>query len=69
MLAWAEQHRNLADSLHLAGDMYEARARSQAGFAALLFGALTLIFVVFGFGMTVISLFLPMFTLISRLSG
>ncbi|MFO0908236.1 MAG: type II secretion system F family protein [Isosphaeraceae bacterium] len=69
LLSWAEGHQSLPGSLHMAGDMYEARARSQATFAGTVLSVLTLVSVVAGICLLVVALFLPLITLISRLSG
>ncbi|MDX2035887.1 MAG: type II secretion system F family protein [Isosphaeraceae bacterium] len=69
MLVWAEKHRNLSESLHLAGEMYEAQSRSRGGFAAAAIGTSTLLLVIVLIGITIAGTYLPMIQLISRLSG
>jgi general secretion pathway protein F len=69
ILRWAESTHSLPGSLHLAADMYEARARAQATFAGITCTMITVIFVLWGASMIVVALFLPLIQLISKLSG
>ena len=69
VLDGAEGRGDLAPALHLAGDMFEARARSQASFASSLFAAMTLILVLWGIGFVVTALYMPIISLIGRLAG
>jgi len=69
VLRWAEGNQSLASSLHMAGEMFEARARSQATFFGTVLSVMAVISVIVGVGWMVIALFLPLITLISRLSG
>ena len=68
LLSWAERDKNLPEMLHMAGTMFETRARSHSTFTGT---AVTVLCVLLVLGMlTVIpALFLPLITLISRLSG
>lgn len=66
VLADSEGRGDLAPALHLAGDMFEARARVQGSFAATLFAAMTLLAVVWGGGFVLTALYLPMIRLIQR---
>ena len=69
VLRWAEGNQSLAGSLHMAGEMFEARARSQATFVGTVLSVMAVISVIVGVGWMVIALFLPLITLISKLSG
>lgn len=66
---WSEGHRNLPESLHLAGDMFEARARSQSGFASSVLSTFLLLLILWWIGFAIATLYLPMITMIGRLSG
>src|SRR5262249_22151350 len=68
LLRWAEGQRSLPDVLHIAGSMFEARARSQSSFVGWFLTVLCL-FPVLSIVLLVPALFLPLITLISRLSG
>lgn len=69
LLRWAENHRAVAEILHMAGEMFEARAKSQAAFAGTVMGVLAVVGVILGVFTVVVGLMLPMITLLSRLSG
>jgi type II secretory pathway component PulF len=69
VLEWAEGNQSLAGSLHMVGEMFEARARSQATFFGTVLSVLVVIAVILFAGLLVIALFLPLITLISKLSG
>jgi len=68
LLRWAERDKSLSEVLHMAGTMFETRARAHSTFTGT---AVTVLCVLLVLGMlTVIpALFLPLITLISRLSG
>ncbi len=38
IIDWAEKHRGLPEALHMAGEMFEAQARAQAGFVSTVCG-------------------------------
>jgi len=67
-VTWGEDHHAVADSLQLAAEMYEARAQSQFAFATVLGPPLALSLVVCLFGFVVVSLFLPLISLIGNLA-
>jgi type II secretory pathway component PulF len=69
LLRWAEGHEGLPGSLHMAGEMFESRARAQATFAGTVIGVLAWITIVAGITWIVVGLIFPLITLISRLSG
>jgi type II secretory pathway component PulF len=68
ILRWAEESHSLPGALHLAGDMYEARARAQATFVGVACTLITIIFVLWGAALLVVALFLPLVQLISKLA-
>ncbi|MGE3820166.1 MAG: type II secretion system F family protein [Isosphaeraceae bacterium] len=69
LLRWAEGHQSLPEALTMAGQMFEARARSQSTFAGALLSVLTVLVLLLGISAVILGVFLPMITLISRLSG
>jgi general secretion pathway protein F len=69
VLNWAEKHRSLPESLHMAGDIFEAQARSRSRFIGSVVTVLTVVLVIWGCFFLVVALFLPLIQLISRLSG
>jgi type II secretory pathway component PulF len=69
IVAWAEKHQSLAEALHVLGEMFEARARSQARFASMLVTSLTLLLILPGLATVVLGVLLPLTQVIARLSG
>ncbi|WP_165227427.1 type II secretion system F family protein [Aquisphaera insulae] len=69
LIRWADDHNTTAEILHTAGEMYEARARTQASFAGTVMAVLAALFVFMGVAVGVVGLFLPLIMLITRLSG
>jgi len=69
LFRWSEGHRSLPESLHLAGEMFEARTRSQATYAANVSTTLLLLLILWWVGFAVASLYLPLITAIQWLSG
>jgi type II secretory pathway component PulF len=69
LLRWASDQNAVAEILHMAGEMFEARARGQATFAGTVMAVLAAIAVIWGVFTLVFGLMMPMITLISRLSG
>ncbi len=69
LLKWAESHRAIAEILHMSGEMFEARSRSQAAFAGTVMSVLAVFGVIMGVFTVVVGLMLPLITLLSRLSG
>ncbi len=69
MLQWAEGHQSLPETLHMAAEMFEARARSQASFIGSVCAVIAVIFVLWGCGFLVVALFWPLLQLIRALSG
>jgi len=68
LMQWAEKDRTMPEVLHMAGSMFEARARSNSTFAGTVVSVLCVLLVL-GMVMIIPALFLPLITLISRLSG
>lgn len=68
LLRWAEMQRTLPEVLHVAGAMYEARARTHSAFVGAVFNLLCVLLVLSMF-VIVPALFAPLITLISRLAG
>jgi type II secretory pathway component PulF len=69
LLRWATDNNAVAEILHMAGEMFEARSRSQAMFAGTVMAVLSVVIVLWGVFAVVGGLMLPLVTLISRLSG
>jgi type II secretory pathway component PulF len=69
LLRWAEQSRSLPEALHVAGELFEARARPQAAFLTTFVTIAVVFLVLFGTGFTLIALFLPLIKLLVELSG
>ena len=65
-LGGSEGRGDLASSLHLAGDMCEARARTQAAFSTTLVAAVTILVVLWGIGLVLTGLYLPIWVLFRR---
>lgn len=68
LVGWAENQESLPEVLHMAGAMFEARGRSYATFVGTVLNVLCVL-IVFQMVWFVPALFLPLITLISRLSG
>jgi type II secretory pathway component PulF len=69
LFRWSEDRRNLPEALHLAGEMFESRARSQSSFASSVLATTLLLLILWWIGFAIATLYLPMISLISRLSG
>ncbi len=69
LLKWAEDHSTIAEILRMAGEMFQARSGAQAMFTGTVLGVVTVIGGMIGVGMVVVGLFLPLITLVSKLSG
>jgi len=69
LLRWATKQNAIAEILHMAGEMFEARAKSQAMFAGTVMAVLSVVTVLWGVVSVILGLMLPMVTLISKLSG
>ena len=69
LFRWSEDRRNLPEALHLAGDMFESRARSQSSFAGSVLATFVLLLILWWIGFAIATLYLPLITMIGRLSG
>ena len=69
LIDWAERRGTLPDVLHMAGEMFAARASAQSSFAAAALSVACFILVILGVSLIVLGLMLPMITLIHKLSG
>jgi type II secretory pathway component PulF len=68
ILRWAEGHQSLPETLHMSAEMFEARARSQASFIGSVVAVVSIILILWGCAFVVVALFLPLITLISKLT-
>ncbi|MGO9464085.1 MAG: type II secretion system F family protein [Isosphaeraceae bacterium] len=68
LLGWAENQMALSEVLHLAGVLFETQARSKATLAGTTV-TIVCVVLVLALIMVIPGLFLPLITLISRLSG
>ena len=68
LVRWAENQESLPEVLHMAGAMFEARGRSYSTFVGTVLNVFCVL-LVFQMVWFVPALFLPLITLISRLSG
>jgi type II secretory pathway component PulF len=69
LFRWSEDRRSLPEALHLAGEMFESRARSQSSFAGSVLATLLLLMILWWVGFAIATLYLPMISLINGLSG
>jgi type II secretory pathway component PulF len=69
IVGWAQEHQSLAEAMHMLGEMFEARARSQATFASTVLTVLTVLMIVLGIGLVVLGVFIPLYQLIGKLAG
>jgi general secretion pathway protein F len=68
LLQWAEREKSLPEVLHMAGAMFESRARAQTTFVGTVFNVFC-VMLVLAMVMVIPALFIPLITLISKLSG
>jgi type II secretory pathway component PulF len=68
LVRWAENQESLPEVLHMAGSMFESRGRSYSSFVGTVLNVFCVL-LVFQMVLVVPALFLPLITLISRLSG
>jgi type II secretory pathway component PulF len=68
LVRWAETQESLPEVLHMAGSMFESRGRSYSSFVGTVLNVFCVL-LVFQMVLVVPALFLPLITLISRLSG
>jgi type II secretory pathway component PulF len=68
MLHWAESSRSLPETLHMAAEIYESKARTHASVVGTVISVMTIILIVFGVVYVYAALFYPLYQLIERLS-
>jgi type II secretory pathway component PulF len=68
LVTWGEDRHALAESLELAGEMFDARTHGQFTFASIIGPPIGLALVVFLFGFIVVTLMLPLIGLIEKLA-
>ena len=68
LVRWAEKQEGLPEVLHMAGAMFESRCRSYSTFVGTVLNVFCVL-LVFQMVLFIPALFLPLITLISRLSG
>ena len=68
LVRWAENQESLPEVLHMAGAMFESRGRTYSTFVGTVLNVICVL-LVFQMVLFVPALFLPLITLISRLSG
>ena len=68
LLAWGESRQSLGPALRFAGDMFEARAESQATFARQVLSGCLLLLIVWMIGFAIASIFLPISLAIRSIS-
>jgi type II secretory pathway component PulF len=69
LLRWAENQGSLPEVLHMAGDMFAARASAHSSLAASVLSVACFILIIVGVNLVILGLMLPMINLISKLSG
>ena len=68
LVGWAGNEQSLPEVLHMAGAMFESRARSYSTFVGTVLNVICVLLVFF-MVMVIPALFMPLITLISRLAG
>ena len=68
LIRWAEKDRSLPEVLHMVGAMFETTAQSYSAFAGTVLNV-ACVLMVFLMIMVIPGLFMPLISLISRLSG
>jgi type II secretory pathway component PulF len=69
LLRWAEDRAALAEVLNVAGETFQARSRAEVTFGGAAAAFLAATAVIAGLFIVVVGMFLPLITLVSRLSG
>jgi type II secretory pathway component PulF len=68
LVSWSEQQGSLPEVLHMAGEMFAARASAHSTFAGALIGVLAVLLILWGLFTVVAGLMLPLVSLMSKLS-
>ena len=69
LLQWGEKRGGLPEVLHMAGEMFAARASAHSTFAGTALSVACFVLILLGVNLIVLGLMLPMISLINRLSG
>lgn len=69
ILRWAEGRQSLPETLHMAGELFESRARSQTSVVGVLSLVVIAVSLFFGIGFLVVALYWPLYRLLNVLSG
>ncbi len=67
IIEWAEQHHSLPEALHMAAEMFESSAKTQASVTSIVCNVLTAIFLIVGVLTFIVAIVIPLFTLMSKL--
>ncbi|MEO6808714.1 MAG: type II secretion system F family protein, partial [Isosphaeraceae bacterium] len=65
LLDWSRAHQSLPEALHMAGETFEARARTQATIVGIFITVVAVLLTIVGIGLIVLGLFLPLIQLLS----
>jgi type II secretory pathway component PulF len=68
LLRWAENQKSIPEVLHMAGSIFEARARAQSTFVGIVLNFLCVLMVLC-MALIIPALFMPLMYLISKLAG
>jgi general secretion pathway protein F len=69
LFRWSEERRNLPRALHMAGEMFEARARSQSSFARSVLATILFLTIIWWICFAFLVLFMPLLSTFRFLSG
>jgi type II secretory pathway component PulF len=69
LIRWAENQGSLPEVLHMAAELFAARASAHATVAATAVSVVCFFLIIIGVALSVVALILPLVMLISRLSG
>ena len=69
MIEWGQRAPALSDAFHAAAEMFEGRVRSEGTLLEALLLPITFLAILFFVGFFVIALFMPLISLITKLSG
>jgi type II secretory pathway component PulF len=67
LFRWSEDRQNLPDALHLAGDMFESRARTQSSYAGNVITTFLLLLILWWVGFAIAAIYLPLISLLGTL--
>ncbi|WP_435006684.1 type II secretion system F family protein [Tundrisphaera lichenicola] len=69
LFRWSEGRGSLPGTLRLAGELFEARARSQSAFSANVLNTILALLILWLVGFAIATLYLPLFSLINLISA